>query len=248
MTKKEKESAVEELKDAISRYRTVGLIDMVKMPTKQLQLIKKGLGDRAVVKISKKTLVKFALKNLGRKDLEGKIPKQPGLVLTNLESFQFYKIVSGLRYPTYAKEGDSIEKEIHVKAGPTNLLPGPVISELAKVGLIAGVEGGKVAIKKDAVIAKKGSKASKELAGVLRKLKIEPIEIGINIDILYEDGKMYSKDILNLVETYPSRLVEAFGQALNLSIAIGYPTKENVKYLFAKAYQQAKALEKIGGV
>lgn len=51
-------------------------------------------------------------------------------------------------------------------------MAGPVISEFAKVGLIAGVEEGKVAIKKDKVVAKKGDEISKELAGVLRKLKI----------------------------------------------------------------------------
>ncbi len=248
MIKEEKQKAVEELKNTIGRFRTTGLIDMMKMPTKQLQLIRKELGDKLVIKVSKKTLVKFALRSLGRNDLEEMIPQQPGLVLTDLESFQFYKTVSKLKYPTYAKEGSLIERDIQVKTGPTNLLPGPVISELAKVGLVAGVEGGKVAIKKDAVVAKKGTVASKELSNVLRKLKIEPIEIGVNVVALYENGKIYLKDVLSLVETYPNKLVEAFGQALNLSVAVGYPTKENIKYLLVKAYQQAKAIEKIGGV
>ena len=182
-------------------------------------------------------------------ELENFIPLQVGLILTNLTTFQFYKIVNQLKSSAFAKEDDIAGMDIEIKPGPTDLLPGPVISEFAKVGLVAGVEAGKIAIKKGGVAAKKGTKISKELAGILRKLKIEPIEISLNITALYENGEVYAKDVLNLVGEYPNKLKEAFSKAVNLSVAICFPTKENVKYLFAKAYQQAKALEsKIGGV
>lgn len=251
MAKEEKMKAVEALAKEIEKYSTVCLIDMMKLPTKQFQLIKKELGEEAIFKISKKSLVRFSLKKIGKEnisELEKIIPKQPGLILTNLPAFKFYKMINKMKYPVFAKEGDTIEKEIQVKAGPTNLLPGPVISELAKVGIIGGVEGGKVAIKKDSIVAKRGSMVTKELAGVLRKLNIEPVNIGINIVAVYENGDIHSKNLLQMVEEYPSKLQQAFNQALNLSIAVGYPTKENVKFLLAKAYQQAKAIERIGGV
>ena len=251
MVKEEKLKAVEELAKEIEKYSTVCLIDMMKLPTKQLQLIKKEMGNDAIFKICKKSLVVFALKTIkgGRiAELEKSIPKQPGIILTNLPAFKFYKTINKMRYPVFAKEGDSIEKEVRVKPGPTNLLPGPVISELAKVGIIAGVEGGKVAIKKESTIAKKGTLVTKDMAGVLRKLNIEPVDIGINIVVGYENGNIHSRDLLRLVDTYPEKLKEAFNHALSLSIAIEYPTKENVKFLLSKAYQQAKAIEKIGGV
>lgn len=251
MAKEEKLKAVEELTKEIEGYPTVCLIDMMKLPTKQFQLIKKELGDQAVFKICKKSLIIFALRKIKKEkiaELEKSIPKQPGIILTNSSAFKFYKTINNMRYPVFAKEGDSIEKEIRVKPGPTNLLPGPVISELAKVGVIAGVEGGKVAIKKESVIAKKGTLVTKDMASVLRKLNIEPVDIGINVVVIYDNGNIHSKDILQMVEVYPEKLKEAFNQALNLSTAIGYPTRENIKFLLSKAYQQAKAIERIGGV
>jgi len=252
MTKEEKIKEVEELNESMSRYSTIGFIDLTKLPTKQFQKIRKELNEKALIKISRKSTVNFALKKLKKEniaELEKFVPSQIGLVLTNLAAFQFYKIAKQLRSSAFAKENDVAGMDIEIKPGPTDILPGPVISEFAKVGLVAGVDAGKIAIKRGGVVAKKGAKISKDLAGILRKLKIEPIEISLNITALYENGKVYASDVLNLVEEYPNMLKEAFNKAINLSVAIGFPTKENVKYLFAKAYQQAKALEsKIGGV
>jgi large subunit ribosomal protein L10 len=252
MVREEKIKEVEELKKLLESYSVIGLVDMAKMPTRQLNEIRRKIKDVSVIKMSKKSLMKLAIKEMKKEkisSIENFVPSQPAMIFTNLEPFRFFKLVVSLKSLTFAKEGDVIGKEIEIKPGPTELLPGPAISELQKVGLIVGVEGGKIAVKKGKIVAKKGDVASKELSSVLRKLKIEPIEVKLNIVALYRDGDIYSKDILDLVEIYPNQLKEAFNQALNLSVNIGYPTKENIKYLLAKAYQQAKFVEsKIGGV
>lgn len=248
MKKEEKIKVVEELSKLMDSYPIIGFVDMRKLPTKQFQEIKKGLGENVIIKITKKTVIRFAIRKLKKEniaELERSIPLQPGLVVTKLSPFQFYKNVHQLKSSTYAKEGDIAGNDVEIKKGPTNLLPGPVISEFAKVKIPAGVEGGKIAIKKDVVVAKKGDVISSDLASILRKLNIEAAEVKLNVVVLYENGQIFKTDILKLVEEYPERMKEAFGQALNLSIAIGYPTKENVKYLLSKAYQEAKALEKL---
>ena len=67
-----------------------------------------------------------------------------------------------------------------------------------------------------------------------------------DVVILTEKESAYLKDILDLVgENYLNKIKQAFNEALNLSVAIGYPTKENVAHLLAKAYRQAKAVEAI---
>ena len=248
--KEEKIKAVEQLRKFMDSYPTIGFIELSKLPTRQFQIIKKGLGENAVIKSAKKTIIKFALKDLKKEniaELEKMMPPQPGIILTKLSPFQFYKTVSQLKSFTFAKDGDVAKSDILVKAGPTDLLPGPVVSEFAKAGIPAGVEGGKIAVKKDTVAAKKGSKINKDLANILRKLKIEATEVKLNIAAIYENGKIYTKDVLNLVDEYPGMVGNAFNKALNLSIAIGYPTEENVGHLMAKACQQAKTIEKIGG-
>jgi large subunit ribosomal protein L10 len=252
LVKEEKLKAVEELKNQIEQSSIVGILDMFKLPSRQFQEIQKKIRGKAVIKMTKKTILKFAIKNSGKPNIhevEKIIPQQPAIVFTQEDPFKFYLLISKMKSPTSAKDGDVAPSDILVSAGPTNLLPGPAISELTRAGIPAGVEEGKIAVKKDTVVAKKGDKISKQLAAALRKLNIEPIEVGLNIVAIHYNGMIYKKDALEFVNVFPIKLVEAFNQALNLSVAICYPTKENIKYLLAKAYRIASSLKnKIGGM
>jgi large subunit ribosomal protein L10 len=252
VVKEEKLKAVEKLKKEIEDSSVIGIVNLLKLPSRQLQQIKKKIKGQVVLRVVKKSTLQFAIKAANKKnkeELEKNIPQQPALALTNLDPFKFYVMIDKLKSPAAAKEGDITPADIQVSAGPTNLLPGPAISELTKAGIPAGVEEGKIAVKKDVVVAKKGDVVSKNLANALKKLGIEPILIGLNIVAIYQDGTIYKKDALSLVSIYPDMLKDAFNKALNLSVSICYPTKENVKYLLAKAVNTAKALEsKFGGV
>lgn len=248
MVKEEKIKLVEELKNLIESYETIGLIDLVKMPSKQLQEIRKKIRNDALLKVAKKNLLRIAMEKVEKKDLKefiNEIPTQPGLILTNLEPFLLYKKVAELKSFVFAKEGDIAPTDIWVRAGPTNLLPGPIISEFSKLKIPAGVEGGKIVIKKDVLVAKKGEAISSSLASILRKLNIEPIEVSLKIVSIYSNGTIYKKDVLDLVVTYPEKIKECFSKALGLSIGINYPTKENIGFLLSKAINTARNFENL---
>jgi len=251
MVKEQKIAEVQNLSKMIDEYPVVGIIDMFKLPSRPLQNVKKKLKDDGIIKITKKSILMFAIKNAkkeGIQKLEQSVPKQPAIFLTKMNPFKFYAVVDKIKTSAAAKEGDVAPQDIQVSAGPTNLLPGPAISELTKVGIPAGVEEGKIAVKKDVVVAKKGTVISKPLAGALRKLNIEPMQIGVNIVAIFENGMIYGKDALSLVgEGYVNKLREAFNCALNLSVSISYPTKENIGFLLAKAAREANAIEKLSG-
>jgi large subunit ribosomal protein L10 len=252
MVREEKVKEVEELKKLIDSYSVIAILDVFKLPSRQLQEIQKKVRGKALIRMTKKSLLKLAIKNSTKQkvqELEKAIPQQPALVFTELEPFKFYSTIDKMKSPAAAKEGDVAQGDILVLAGPTSLLPGPAISELTRAGIPAGVEEGKIAVKKDSVVARKGEKISKQLAAALRKLNIEPMEVGLNIVAIYDNGTIYGKEALSLVNVFPEKLKEGFNQALNLSVAISYPTKDNIKFLLAKAFNSAKALEnKIGGM
>jgi len=252
MVREEKIAEAEELKKIIEQYPVIGLVDMFKLPSKQLQEIKRKIRGKGIIKMTKKSLLETAIKNSSKqniKELVDIIPQQPAIILTQTDPFKFYSMVEKLRSSTFAKEGDIAQTEIKVSAGPTSLLPGPAISELTRAGISAGVEEGKIAIKKDVTVAKKSDVISKQLAAALRKLGIEAMEVGLKIVAIYDNGTIYKMDVLSLVNAYPGKLKEAFSNTMNLSINISYPTKENIKFLLAKAFNSANALKsKFGGV
>lgn len=244
MVKEEKLNAVEAVTKQLDSSPVIGLLEMYKMSSKQLQKIRKELRGKAVIKMTKKSILAFAMKK-SKKDiakLESIVPNQPALLFTDMEPFKFYAFVSKLKFPTYAKGGDVVKRDVKVSAGPTSLMPGPAISELQKVGIPATVQDGKIAIRSDKVVIKSGEVVSADLSSILRKLKIQPMEVGLNVVAVMKDGEIYAKDVLELVNRLPSMLPQAFQHALNLSVAICYPTKHNIKVLIAKAANYAKAI------
>ena len=255
MVKEEKIQKVEALKKVIESYRLAGIVEMHKMPSAQLQEIRRGLrmefGGDVLILMVKKSALKFAIDRIGKnelKRLEDYIGGQPAIILSNIGAFKLYSWLSRLKFPSFAKEGDIAPHDIDVHAGPTSLMPGPVISEFQRVGIAAGIEEGKIAIKKDKTVVKSGESISGPLSNVLRKLNIKPMEITLNVIVLLEAGQLYPKDVLELVETFPLKLPVAFNNALNLSVSIAYPTRENINLLLAKCYNAAIAIQSISTV
>lgn len=247
MVKEEKLKAVEALKQRISGYPVIGLLDIAKLPTKQFQEIQKKMRGQVDIVITKKSILTNALMQSGKQNIEkinemiGK--SMPGLVLTNDDPFKFYMRVSKMKSPTYAKGGETAEEDVVIPAGPTGIMAGPAISEFSKLKVPAGVEEGKISVKKETTVVKKGGVINKELAGLLRKLRIETAKVGLNVVAVYDKGTIYGTDVLGLAgEGYVDMLKRAHTSAVNLSVAAGYPTKENIKTLLAKAYREAKAI------
>jgi len=175
------------------------------------------------------------------------LPNQAALLLSNEEPFEIFSLITKLKSEAYAKGGEIAKKDILVKAGPTDLLPGPVISEFARARIPAGVEKGRIAIKKDTMVVKKGETISPAIASILRKLKIKSVDVQLNVSGFLYNGKVIDKSTLNLVLEYPRLITVVYKNAFNLTINIGYPTKKNINMLLTIAYGKAKNLEKLVG-
>jgi len=245
MLKENKIKLTEEIMDSINESPVIGIIDMYKTPSRQLQQIRKELREKAVIRMIQKSVLIHALdgvKDEKIKQIKDRMPKQPTLILSDLAPFKLYALVKGLKFKTFAKAGDVSKEDIWIFAGPTNLLAGPAISEFQQAGIPAGIEAGKIAIKKDKLVVKAGEPINAEVSNILRKLNIEPIYVTLNIIAIYEEGNVYTEDSLKLVLEFPGMIPKAFNDALNLSVTICYPTKQNIKYLLSKASMEANAL------
>ncbi|MCD6331508.1 MAG: 50S ribosomal protein L10, partial [Thermoplasmata archaeon] len=107
----------------------------------------------------------------------------------------------------------------------------------------AAIREGKVVIEKDVVLVKKGERISPDIAKVLNRLDIKPIEIGLKVYALFEDGVIYTPDILAVdVEKVKKDFEEASRRALILAIEIAHPTKETIEAILQKAYRNAYML------
>lgn len=234
------------IRPEVEKYSVIGILDIYKLPAKQLQEIKEKLRSQAKIKVVKKVFIKKLLKELGKKGLENLekyVGNYPALLLSNANIFELAREIEKAKTPAMAKAGDIAPKDIVIKAGPTPLPPGPAIGELQRLKIPAGVEGDKIAVKKDTVVLKEGEVITKEHADLFMKLGIQPMEIGLNLLAAWDNGTVFEKDILFVpIEEYINQIMTAYRNALNLSVNVGYPTKENIELLIAKAHNDAMNL------
>ena len=245
-----KKKEVERLTQLLKSEPIIGIIDLTNLPSAQFQKIKHKLRKDFNVIVSKKSLIKIALENIkdSKKGIE-KLEKylenvMPALILTKEDAFKIAKLLDKNKSSTAAKPGQIAPKDLTVPEGPTAFPPGPIIGELGAAGIKAAIQEGKVIIKEESTLVKKGEEITQQQSDLLAKFGIEPMEIGLNIVAVYQDGDVFESEVLSVDEAeYLNRIQIAAGEALNLAVFVAYPTKDTIKILLQKAEREKLALE-----
>ncbi|MEM5797787.1 MAG: 50S ribosomal protein L10 [Candidatus Aenigmatarchaeota archaeon] len=248
MVSKKKIEQLQEIKEQIKAWPVIGVIDMLKLPARQLLEIRQRLKGKAKIKMYKKSLIIRAFNDMGV-DLKDAVQGEPALIFSKENPFDLAKLVAENKSYTKAKEGDILSTDVWIRAGPTGLAPGPAIGQLQKFGLQVGVEGEKIVVKTDKMIAKAGDKVSKEMADLLQKLGIKPIELMLNIIAIWDGKIIYPKDILfKTSDEWLSEIVKGFHACCALALALEWPITPIIPHMLSNANQHALALALSAGI
>lgn len=247
MVSEEKKRFVQQLAGELKQSPIVGLLNMHNLPAPQLQNMRATLLKQKVnIVMARKRLLRLAMKDSNKQNIEqlaGKIKGMPALLLASTNPFSLYSAIQKNKSKAPAKAGQAAPKDIVVKAGPTNFAPGPIISELAAVGIKTKVEQGKLAIMGDTIVAKEGDIISPKLAETLKRLDIKPMEIGLDIVAVWEEGMIFDAKQLHVDEAeYSLNFTQAAQWAINLALETAYLTEETTELLLQKAFREAKVL------
>jgi large subunit ribosomal protein L10 len=248
-----KAQEVDEIRKLILEHNALGIASLQKVRAAQLQEMKKKLRDVAQVQVIKNTLVRRAVADLKDKPNLEKISDFLSgsniYLFTDLNPFKLALMLEKGRVTTTAKAGDIAAIDVIVPAGNTGLPPGPVISQLGSVGLPTRIESGSVWINRDTLVAEKGDVIDVRLAGVLSKLGIKAVEVGLILKAIYENGLVFTDDQLHLdVEGFRKSILEAQANAFSLALNSGYPMPENISLLLQTAHRKAFGLALNAGV
>jgi large subunit ribosomal protein L10 len=245
---KEKIRVVSELANLIKNKKTILIASIKNIPSSQYQEIVKKLRGKALVKVPKKSIIFRALDDSGNeavKNLKAQIEKSVAVLFSDIDSFELAAELISKKSPAKAKPGQIAEEDIEIPAGPTDLVPGPAISELGAAGIQIQIEKGKINIKNPKVIAKKGEKISSNSADIMSKLDIKPFSVGFIPLAAFDtqERKLYLEIKIDKEKTIEA-LKEAFGKALPFAVEIGYFTEDTIKFMIGKAGRHRKVLEK----
>ncbi len=245
-------NVVKELSDLIKNKKTILIASIKNLPASQFQEIGKKLRSNVVIKVPKKNLIFRAIdesKNEKVKEVKEQIKESTAILFSDLDSFELASELIENKSPAGAKAGQEAPEDIEVQEGPTDLIPGPAISELGALGIQIQIEKGKIHIKNSKIIVKKGEKISANAAGIMNKLDIKPFSVGFIPLVAFDikEGKLYLNIKIDKEETL-KELKESFSKALAFAVEISYFSNDSIKFLIGKAGSHEKVLEKIIGV
>jgi large subunit ribosomal protein L10 len=274
-TKSQKELELKQLTKLISTTPVIGIVGIENLPASQFQQLRKKLRTELEVKVAKNVLLAKALEKVssskpGINGLVAYLQGQSAIIASKLKPLKLALEMEKTKMQAPAKPGQYAPEDIIVKAGETSFRPGPIVGDFQKAGIPAAIEKGKVIIRHDKTVVKKGELITEELAYALTRLEILPFTVGLELKAAYEDGILYGPESLAFNEErirkellgaynkafllaysikYPTKetlrvlIQEAWNSALNLAIALNILNKATIKYLILKAYSQALALK-----
>jgi large subunit ribosomal protein L10 len=243
----QKVSEVEEIAQLIKQHKIIGIANLQKVRSAQLQEFKKNLADKVYMRVVKNTIMKISIENSKEKaelkKLEEYLTGSNVYMFTDLNPFKLALLLERGKVKTTAKSGDTAAFDVIVPAGNTGQPPGPIISQLNAVGLPTRIEAGSVWINKDTLVVRKGETISERLASVLSKLGIKPVEAGLAMKVAYDDGLIITQEQMQIdVSVTKQNIEKAYSNALALSLDIAYPTSENKLMLLQVAHREAYLL------
>jgi large subunit ribosomal protein L10 len=243
----EKIGEVEEIAELIRKHKVIGIASLQKVRAAQLQAFKKNLAGTVYMRVFKNTLMRRAVENCKEKPELSKLMEHltgPNVyLLTDLNPFNLALRLEKGKVKTTAKSGDIAAFDVVVPAGNTGQPPGPIISQLNAVGLPTRIESGSVWINKDTLVVKKGEVISERLASILSKLGIKPVEAGLAMKIVFDEGLIITEKQLRLDMDGTRKNVEsAFADAFALSLSVAYPTEDSMVALLQIAHREAYSL------
>ncbi|MCI4337050.1 MAG: 50S ribosomal protein L10 [Thermoplasmata archaeon] len=276
----EKLARVAALQSNLVKEPLAALVGIRGVPASALQTMRRQLRERGhPMLVATNTVLRHAIESAVKdrpslRPLLDHLNDQTALLTATGNPFSLHLEMSRTRQPTPARGGEIAPADILVAATTTSFKPGPIVGELQHAGFPAAIEKGKVVLKKDTLIVKAGQPISREVAGMLTRLDIFPLQVGLELRAVVDGDTFFAPEVLAIdldarraeftaahrralgvaleiaypsKETTPLLITRAHRRALTLAVAAGYPTPETITPILARALREAKAVGALAG-
>lgn len=249
-TKAEKKIAYDEkMCQLLDEYNQVLVAAADNVGSNQLQNIRKGLRGDSVVLMGKNTMMKRTIRvhaeKTGNETILNLIPLlvgNVGLIFTKGDLKEVSEEVSKYKVGAPARVGLVAPVDVVVPPGNTGLDPSQT-SFFQVLNIPTKINKGTVEIITPVELIKKGDKVGSSEAALLAKLGIRPFSYGLVVLSVYDNGSVFSPEVLDLSE---DDLVEKFAAGVSmvssLSLAISYPTLAAAPHMFINAYKNVLSI------
>jgi large subunit ribosomal protein L10 len=93
------------------------------------------------------------------------------------------------------------------------------------------------------LVIRKGEVINERLASMLSKLGIKPVESGLAMSYVFDEGLIVTKEQLKIdLDATKHEIQRAYADSFALSLGIDYPMKENIETMLQIAHLEAHTL------
>ncbi|KAG5053036.1 hypothetical protein AAZX31_02G239700 [Glycine max] len=249
-TKAEKKIAYDaKLCDLMEEYGQILVVNSDNVGSNQLQNIRKGLRGDSVVLMGKNTMMKRSVRMHAEKtgnnaylNLIPLLVGNVGLIFTKGDLKEVSEEVAKYKVGAPARVGLVAPIDVVVPPGNTGLDPSQT-SFFQVLNIPTKINKGTVEIITPVELIRKGDKVGSSEAALLAKLGIRPFSYGLVVLSVYDNGSVFSPEVLDLTEDdLIGKFAAGVSMVTSLSLAISYPTLAAAPHMFVNAYKNVLAV------
>ncbi len=251
----EKVARVDALAQHLLTKPVTAMVGVRGVPAAALQSMRRDLRARGhPIVVAPNSAIRHAIARAAEsrpalKPLLDQVDDQTAILAAEGNPFSLSDELSKTRSPTPARGGEIASSDIVVPAGTTSFKPGPIVGELQHAGFPAAIEKGKVVLKKDTTIVAAGGTISREVAGLLTRMDIRPLEVGLALRALVDGDTFYPPDVLSVdLDARRADLARGMRGAIGVAVELGIVAPETIERFLLRAHRAALGVAVVAGV
>jgi large subunit ribosomal protein LP0 len=250
MPSQKKIDYAKQLNELLDTYDKIMIVGCDNVRSRQMQNIRIALRGKATLLMGKNTLIKRIMQDRSTKSGNDRdkqivaklvadelIVGNVGLIFTNGDLGKIKDVVEMERVQAPAKAGAMAPVDVVVPAGNTGLEPTKT-SFFQALSIATKITKGTVEIIKDEKVVIAGTKVGSSEATLLQMLGINPFYYGLIIQYVWDQGSVYSAEVLNLTEQDKiDRFQQGIANVAAISLALGWTTKASFPHVVINAFK-----------
>jgi large subunit ribosomal protein LP0 len=230
------------LVELFEEYPKCFIVGVDNVGSKQMQEIRQGMRGHAVILMGKNTMIRKAIrghlaKNPALEKLLPYIVQNVGFVFTKEDLGEIRTKLMENRRGAPAKAGAIAPCDVKIPAQNTGMGPEKT-SFFQALQIPTKIQRGTIEILNEVHLIKEGDKVGASESALLNMLGITPFSYGLVVLQVYDNGTMYSPDVLDMTtEELRKRFLAGVRNVASISLAIKYPTLASVAHSLATGIQ-----------
>jgi len=246
-TRAQKEVYFIKLKELLSKYPSIFLVNVDNVGSNQMHQIRVALRGKGVVLMGKNTMVRRVIRTILSENTQFEkllphIKGNIGFVFTSGDLKDIRGIIIANKVAAPARAGALAPKDVTVPAGNTGMEPGKT-SFFQALGIPTKIARGTIEIVSDVKVVNAGTRVGSSEATLLNMLNISPFTYGMSVVQIFDQGNVFEPSVLDIDE---SALIDRFLTGVKtiaaISLALKYPTLVSVTHSLVNAYKNLLAL------